>query len=141
MIEEYTPLDSCKLLNLSTIADERGNICVLEGQTSIPFIIKRVYYLFDCPIEFQRGGHAHKNLRQLIIALNGEVNVRLDDGFKNREITLNSPTTALSLSPMIWRDIQFLTPNAVLLVLASDVYDENDYIRDYNDFQRQAIDP
>ncbi len=135
MNKQTYSINNCKLLTLSSIIDSRGSLCVLEGNTVLPFPIQRVYYLYGCSLEHLRGGHAHINLKQVFIALNGTINIKLDDGKNSKDILLDKPNLALYVSPHIWRDIRFLSKDAVLLVLASDLYYEADYIRSYNDFK------
>jgi len=100
----------------------------------VPFEIRRVYYLFDVPSSARRGGHAHKSLRQLLIALSGSFDVVLKDGKEERVVTLNKPDKGLLISNNIWRELENFSSGAVCLVVASDVYDEGDYIRDYSEY-------
>jgi hypothetical protein len=113
---------------------EKGNITVVENGKSIPFNVKRVYYLYDVPGGVARGGHAHKGLYQLIVAASGSFNVILDDGKSKHVYTLNRPYQGLYIVPGIWRELNDFSSGSVCLVLASEKYDENDYIRDYNEF-------
>lgn len=115
-------------------SDRKGNITVVENSKTIPFDIKRTYYLYDVPGGESRGGHAHKELRQLIIAASGSFSVTLDDSKVKRTFTLNRPYQGLLIVPGIWRTLDDFSSGAVCLVLASHGYDEADYIRDYNDF-------
>lgn len=127
-------LSDVHIIELPVIADARGNLTFVEGNEHIPFDIKRVYYLYDVPGGAARGGHAHKNLQQIIIALSGSFDVLLDDGFDTKTYTLNRAFQGLYLSNMIWRELDNFTSGAVCMVLASERYDENDYYRDYEEF-------
>lgn len=111
-----------------------GNITVVENGITVPFDTRRVYYIYDVPGGEARGGHAHKHLYQLIVAAGGSFDVVLDDGNIKRTVTLNRPYYGLLLVPGIWRELNNFSSGAVCLVLASQPYDENDYIRDFNEF-------
>ena len=115
-------------------SDRKGNISVVENGRDVPFNVKRTYYLYDVPGGESRGGHAHKELRQLIIAASGSFTVTLDDGHVKRTFTLNRPYQGLYVVPGIWRTLDDFSSGAVCLVLASEKYDAADYIRDYNEF-------
>lgn len=115
-------------------SDRKGNITVVENQKTVPFDVKRTYYLYDVPGGESRGGHAHKELSQLIVAVSGSFTVTLDDGNVKRTFTLNRPYQGLYIIPGIWRTLDDFSSGAVCLVLASHNYNENDYIRNYNDF-------
>ena len=115
-------------------SDRKGNISVVENGRDVPFDVKRTYYLYDVPGGESRGGHAHKELRQLIIAASGSFTVTLDDGHVKRTFTLNRPYQGLYVVPGIWRTLDDFSSGAVCLVLASEKYDASDYIRDYNEF-------
>lgn len=125
---------SKSLINIPTITDPRGNLAVIENEV-IPFAIKRVYYLFDVPSTSYRGGHAHKELKQVLIAISGSFEVLLDDGNKKRRVTLNKPNKGLLIENLTWRELENFSSGAVCLVIASAEFNENDYIRDYNDFK------
>ncbi len=127
-------LDNCKLIQLPKISDPRGNLTFVEGKNHIPFDIKRVYYLYDVPGGGERGGHAHKALQQLIIAMSGSFDIVLNDGMKTKRIHLNRSYYGLYVCPMIWREIDNFSSGSVCMVLASSLYDESDYYRDYNSF-------
>ncbi len=115
-------------------SDEKGNITVVENNSTIPFDVKRVYYLYDVPGGGSRGAHAHKELEQLIVAASGSFDVTIDDGNVKRTFTLNRPYQGLLIVPGIWRDLNNFSSGSVCMVLASEKYDEKDYIRDYQDF-------
>ena len=115
-------------------SNRKGDISVVENGDTVPFDVKRVYYLYDVPGGVKRGGHAHKDLQQLIIAAGGSFTVTLDDGCVKRSFTLNRPYQGLFVKPGIWRDLSDFSSGSVCLVLASEKYDAEDYIRDYNDF-------
>ena len=123
-----------KLISIPKIEERRGNLSVIENDT-VPFDIKRVYYLYDVPSGAERGGHAHKKLQQFLVALSGSFDVVLNDGNKERIVTLNRPNIGLLLPMGIWRELQNFSSGSVCLVLASEVYDEEDYIRDFDDFK------
>lgn len=129
-------LDQCRLIDLPKISDPRGNLTFVEGGRHIPFDIRRVYYLYDVPGGSERGGHAHKALSQLIIAMSGSFDVVLDDGHGRQRYHLNRSYTGLFVCPMIWRELDNFSSGSVCMVLASNLYDEDDYYRDYGDFQR-----
>lgn len=126
-------IGSLELLQIPVIENILGNIAVIENN-SIPFEIKRVYYLYDIPSSSKRGGHSHKNLQQVLIAISGSFDVVLKDGQSVEKITLNKPDKGLLISNNIWRELENFSSGAVCLVLASDVFEEADYIRDYNEF-------
>lgn len=115
-------------------SNRRGNLTVVENGQTLPFDVKRVYYLYDIPGGESRGAHAHKHLNQLIIAASGSFRVTLDDGKVKRSFFLNRPYQGLYVKPGIWRDLDDFSSGAVCMVLASEVYDKDDYIRDYNEF-------
>lgn len=127
-------VDDCKVVDIGIVHNDSGNISVLENRINIPFAVKRVYYLYDVPAGSERGGHAHYELQQYIIAASGSFNVILDDGEDKREVFLNNPNKALYIKPGIWREINNFSSGSICLVLASHTYNESDYIRDYNDF-------
>ncbi len=127
-------IDLCKLINLPKITDARGNLTFVEGGNQIPFDIQRVYYLYDVPGGAERGGHAHKDLHQVIIAMSGSFDVLLDDGTNKKRVHMNRSYTGLYVCPMIWRELDNFSSGSVLMVLASNKYDESDYYRDYADF-------
>jgi len=119
---------------LNKIHNRAGNITVVEQIKNLPFDVKRIYYLYDIPGGVGRGGHAHKELYQLIVAASGAFDVMLDDGENKKVVTLNRPDFGLMVVPGIWRELLEFSSGAICLVLASTVYDENDYIREYSEF-------
>ena len=127
-------LEKCKLIDLPIIHEPRGNLSFIEGMRHVPFEIKRVYYLYDVPGGAERGGHAHKGLHQLIIAMSGSFDVILDDGTQKKRFHLNRSYHGLYVCPMIWRELDNFSSGSVCLVLASNLYDESDYYRDYQDY-------
>lgn len=127
-------IEDCKLYTLPKITDPRGNLTFLESNKHLPFDIKRVFYLYDVPTEEDRGAHAHKNLHQFLICLSGSFDVAIEDGTSKTKIHLNRPWKGLHVPPMIWAAEVNFDPGSICLVLASDVYDESDYIRDYAQF-------
>ncbi len=129
-------VNECKLIYFPKITDIRGNLSFIEENNQIPFQIKRVYYLYDVPSGATRGGHAHKALQQIIIALSGSFDVVLDDGVTKRQIFLNRPHYGLYIPPGVWRELENFSSNSVALSLVSERYDESDYIRDYEVFKR-----
>lgn len=126
----------CVILPLNKIHNRAGNITIVEGDKHIPFGVKRIYYLYDIPGGEDRGGHAHKELRQLIVAASGSFDVLLDDGQNKKIVTLNRPDYGLMVVPGIWRELMEFSSGAICLVLASDLYSENDYIREYENFKK-----
>ncbi|NJN35856.1 MAG: WxcM-like domain-containing protein [Nitrospiraceae bacterium] len=128
-------ISDCKIVELPKITDPRGNLTFIEGKRHIPFDIQRVYYLYDVPGGSERGGHAHKALSQLIIAMSGSFDIVLDDGSKRTRFHLNRSYVGLYVCPMIWRELDNFSSGAVCMVLASNLYDEADYYRDYSAFQ------
>jgi hypothetical protein len=131
-------VDQCRIVELPKISDPRGNLTFIEGRRHVPFDFQRMYYLYDVPGGAERGGHAHKALHQLIIAMSGSFDVFLDDGKKNKRFHLNRSYYGLYVCPLIWREINNFSSGSVCVVLASNTYDEADYYRDYSKFL-QAI--
>lgn len=129
------PICDCKIIQLPKITDQRGNLTFIEGDNHIPFHISRVYYLYDVPGGESRGGHAHKKLEQLIIAANGSFDVILDDGIEKKTFHLNRSYFGLYVTPMTWRELDNFSSGSLCLVLASEPFDECDYIRNYSVFK------
>jgi len=131
-------LKDCRIIDLPKISDPRGNLTFIEGGRHIPFDIKRVYYLYDVPGGAERGAHGHRRLQQFVVAMSGSFDVILDDGFETSTIHMNRSYYGLYVSPMMWRDITNVSSGAVLMVLASEIYNEADYFRDYDQFLEAA---
>lgn len=125
-----------KLIELPKITDPRGNLTVAEGAGAVPFDIKRAYWVYDVPGGESRGGHAHKRLRQLVVALSGSFTVTLDNGSERKTVLLNHPWQGLLIETDTWRTLDDFSSGAVCLVLASDHFEEDDYIYDYDEFLR-----
>jgi len=125
-------LQLCRTIELPVIHDARGNLTFIEGERHIPFLIQRVYYLYDVPGGSERGGHAHKGLHQLIIAMSGSFDVVLDDGSERKRFHLNRSYFGLYVCPMIWRELDNFSSGSVCMVLASNRYDEDDYYRSFD---------
>jgi hypothetical protein len=134
------PLDDCRLIELPRIADPRGNLSFIEGGRHAPFEIRRVFYLYDVPGGESRAGHAHVVGQQLVIAASGSFTVMVDDGEQKRSFFLNRSYNGLYIPALIWREIHDFSSGSVCLVLASELYDEADYYRDYNGFRQAAAD-
>ena len=129
-----TTIKNIQLIDIPKIEDTRGNLSVIE-KNIIPFSIKRVYYLYDVPSDAYRGGHAHKDQMELLVALSGSFEVLLDDGNKKTKVMLNKPNKGLLIPIGIWRELENFSSGSVCLVLASDEFIESDYIRDYDSFK------
>jgi dTDP-4-dehydrorhamnose 3,5-epimerase-like enzyme len=127
-------IENCKIIDLPKISDPRGNLTFIEGSRHIPFEIRRVYYTYDVPGGADRGGHAHKALHQLIIAMSGSFDVTLDDGRNKKKYHLNRSYQGLYVCPMMWRDLDNFSSGSVCMVLASNLYEASDYYRDYDEF-------
>ena len=127
-------ISDCRILELPKIHNRAGNITPVESGVIIPFEIARVYYLYDIPSGVMRGGHAHKKLYQLIVAASGSFDILLDDGENKKVINLNRPNFGLNIIPGIWRELLNFSSGACCLVLASHIYEMDDYIRDYHQF-------
>ncbi len=127
-----------EIIDFKLCGDERGSLIALEGMKEIPFEIKRVYYIFGTQHGVSRGFHAHHELVQVAVCVKGYCDILMDNGTKKETITLNSPDKGLLIDAMQWHEMRNFSEDCVLLVLASDVYDENDYIRDYSDFLREC---
>lgn len=128
----------CKVLDLPVIHAPEGNLTFVEGSRHAPFDIERIYYLYDVPGGATRGGHAHRSLKQLMIAMSGSFEVLLDDGVEKKAVTLSRSYQGLYIGPMIWRELVNFSSGSVCVVLASAHYDEADYYREYDEFQAAA---
>ena len=124
----------CSVIDISKVHSEVGNITVIENGKNIPFHVKRVYYLYDIPSGEKRGGHAHYELKQYIIAVSGSFDVTLDDGLNRKTVSLNRPNIALHIVPGLWRELNNFSSGSIVMVLASELYDEKDYIRNYENY-------
>ncbi|MBK2297077.1 MULTISPECIES: sugar 3,4-ketoisomerase [Francisella] len=127
-----------ELLKFKVYGDDRGSLVSLEENKNIPFVVRRVYYIFDTKSDVRRGFHAHRDLEQVLICVSGNCKVLVDDGSSKRNILLDSPDKGLMISGLIWREMYDFSPNCVLMVLASELYDENDYIRNYDKFLKEV---
>jgi len=127
-----------KTVNLKSLGDERGSLVAIEGNKDIPFNIKRVYYIFATKQEVARGFHAHKQLQQVAVCVAGKCKMILDDGANKEEVWLDSPNKSVLIENMVWHEIHDFSEDCVLMVLANAHYDEADYIRDYNEFNKLA---
>jgi hypothetical protein len=129
---DYTKVNE---IDLPKIIDERGNLSFIEAPRNIPFDIKRVYWIYDVPGGEKRGGHAYKNLYELIIAISGSFDVIIDTGKEIKKFTLNRSYKGVYIPKMVWRTLDNFSTNSLCLILASNAFDQEDYIRDYNDFK------
>ena len=132
-------MTSYKLVDFKRLGDDRGSLIAIEEGYNAPFDIKRVYYLFDTKKGVERGFHAHKNLKQICIVVKGSCTFILDDGNIKEKIILNNPNKGLYIENLIWREMKDFSKDCVLVVLASEHYDESDYIRDYDKFLKEVI--
>jgi hypothetical protein len=131
---KYTRISDCTLISLPQIQAEAGNVTAINNNLNIPFEIKRVYYLYDVPNRADRGGHAHLELHQLVVAISGSFDIELFDGFNTIKYTLNQPDLGLLIVPGIWRNLNNFSGGGICLVLASEIYNEEDYIRFEHEF-------
>jgi len=131
-------LAACHMVAFPQVTDPRGNLSFVEGQVHVPFDIRRVYWLYDVPGGAERGGHAHRNLQQVIIAMSGSFDIVLDDGRITQRFHLNRSYAGLYIPSMVWREIDNFSSGSVCMVLASEPYDEADYIRDREQFRADA---
>lgn len=128
-------MNNTRIINIKTISTEgMGDLSFFEELKDIPFEIKRIYYTYNVPVQTKRGGHAHKDLQQILFCPYGKIKVLLDNGYEKEEFTLSSPNNGLLIGNNIWRDMIWEQENSVLCVAASKLYSENDYIRDYKEF-------
>ena len=128
-----------KLIDFPPLGDERGSLVALEANKTVPFDVKRVYYIFGTKPGVSRGFHAHRMLQQVAVCVTGKCRIVLDNGNRREEIWLDSPTKGLRISGLIWREMHDFSPDCVLLVLANEYYDKTDYIRNYDEFQRSLM--
>lgn len=126
-----------QLINFQQKGDDRGSLIVLENSKEVPFEIKRIYYLFDTKTGVRRGFHAHRELQQLAICVNGSCEFLMDDGYNVETIKLDNNNTGLILPPMVWHEMFNFSPNCILMILADRLYDESDYIRSYQEFTKE----
>ena len=132
---KHTTINDCKIIDIRKFSDTRGYLSVIEGGEDIPFEIKRIYYLYMVP-EAARGAHAHKELQQLMVATSGSLHVTLDDGTNKKTFVLDKPWKGLLVAPGLWRDLDDFAGGTVCMVLASEKYEAEDYIRDYDAFMK-----
>ena len=124
----------CYPIEVPAITDPRGDLTFIEGGNHVPFEIKRVYYIYNVPVDSVRGGHAHRDLEQVVFALSGSFRMTVDDGRKRQEYYLRNPRKGIYMSRLVWREMDRFSQGAVCMVLASHAFDENDYLRDYDEF-------
>jgi len=129
-------MELIKLIKLPLLGDERGSLVAIEANKHTPFEVKRVYYILGTQCGVSRGFHAHKKLQQLAVCVSGKCRMLLDDGLTKETVWLDSPSKAIRIEPMVWHEMHEFSDDCVLLVLASEHYDESDYVRDYSDFIR-----
>jgi hypothetical protein len=129
-------LKDCRMIDLPKISDTRGNLTFIESNRHIPFDIERVYYLYDVPGGAERGGHAHKELEEFIIAMSGSFDVVLDDGFEKKNFHLNRSYFGIYIPRLVWRELNNFSSGSVCMVLASECFDEADYFREYDEYLR-----
>jgi dTDP-4-dehydrorhamnose 3,5-epimerase-like enzyme len=131
---QQTTVFDCQMLSLPKNHREQGNLTVVTNEVDVSFTIKRVYYLYDVPGGYSRGGHGHKELKQLVVALSGSFSITVDDGTSKQTFHLSRPDRGLMLPPGLWRELDNFSSGSICMVLASELYDENDYFRDYEKF-------
>ncbi|WP_367971413.1 FdtA/QdtA family cupin domain-containing protein [Vibrio scophthalmi] len=132
-------MENVSIIHFMEIGDERGQLISLEEQKNIPFNIKRIYYIYGNDTDFPRGFHAHYNLEQVAICLKGSVRFVIDDGFYRESVTLDRPNIGLYIQGLKWREMYDFSNDCLLMVVASELYDESDYIRDYNEFKKEIV--
>ena len=133
-LKHTDPAGHVRIIDLPVVSDPRGDLTFIEGERHVPFPIRRVYYLYNVPVDAERGGHAHQELEQVVFALSGSFRMKIDDGHKKSEYWLRDPRKGLYINRMIWREMDSFSQGAVCMVLASHPYDESDYIRDNKKF-------
>ena len=139
MTARYTiPGGSAHLIDLPVVTDPRGDLTYVEGGNHVPFDIARVYYLYNVPVDSERGGHAHRVLQQVVFALSGSFRLKIDDGFEKTEFWLRNPRQGVLIDRLIWREMDAFSQGTVCMVLASHAYDEADYIREYSNFMAEV---
>lgn len=129
-------ISECKILQFPKIHDQRGNLTFIEGQKHVPFAIRRVYWIYDVPGGDWRGGHAYRQLEEVIVSISGSFDLVLDDGRDKWNFSLNRSYFGVYVPRMVWRQLENFSTNAVALVLASDAFSEKDYVRNYEDYRR-----
>jgi len=134
LADPQTSVHDCRLIALRTVDDPRGSLTFVEGELDVPFAIKRVYHLYSVPPGGARGGHAHRRLDQVLIAVAGAFDVILDDGAEVRRVRLDDPREGLHIPPGVWREMDGFSRGAACVVLASELYEATDYVRDYDEF-------
>ena len=134
-------IENCRIIDFPKIHDPRGNLTFIEGIAHVPFDIKRIYYLYDVPGGAERGGHAHKKLHQVIIAISGSFDITISDGTVSKKFHLNCSYFGLYLCPMMWRELDNFSSGSVCLVLASEVYSESDYLRNFDQYRLNPKSP
>ncbi len=127
-------IDDCKIIELNKVCSDKGSLAYIESEISAPFDIKRVYYTYDIPTAAERGGHAHIEQHELIFAASGSFEIVIDDGKNRKTIFLNNPSKGLYIVPGIWRELKSFSTASVVLVMASDIFLDSDYLKNYNDF-------
>jgi dTDP-4-dehydrorhamnose 3,5-epimerase-like enzyme len=133
------PITDARIINLPKILDERGNLSFLQNKDQLPFIIQRVYWIYDVPGGEHRGGHAYKSLHEIIIALSGSFDVVLNDGKDEKKITLNRSYYGLYVPKMVWRQLENFSTNSLAFIAADQPYSEQDYIRNFQDFKHESL--
>lgn len=133
---QKSSIDNCRLIDIAVTGEGSGFLAVMENGSTAPFDIKRTYFIYDVPAGSERGGHSHIDTHEFVVALSGSFDVVIDDGHRQKHVRLNSPNKGLLLTSGIWRTLDNFSSGAVCLVLASDAYSEDDYIRDYEEFKR-----
>jgi len=139
MVEKQN-IGSCKIIQLPKMEDPRGNLTFIQGKKNIPFEIKRIFYIYDVPTGESRGAHAHRTLHQFLVCLSGSFDVEIDDGVNKRKIHLNRPWQGLHIPPGIWASETNFDAGSICVVIVSDYYDADDYIRDYDEFLKIVSD-